>query len=149
MIFRFLDWLIDYWVMLNYVFYKFYERFWKESDPQIRGLIYAPGWVWFNILSTIFLLDGTFDCHLMSKINNLNSYKILVVSPYLLMLLINYLFLYHKRKWKDIFIGLDNISDTNEFKQRKRNVVIYIWGSIIYLVVSVIIVGLHNKSISF
>ena len=54
MIIKFLDWLIDYWVMLNYVFYKFYERFWKESDPQIRGLIYAPGWVWFNILSTIF-----------------------------------------------------------------------------------------------
>ena len=57
MIFRFLDWFIDYWVMLNYVFYKFYERFWKESDPQIRGLIYAPLWVLFNLIEIVFLLD--------------------------------------------------------------------------------------------
>lgn len=149
MIIKFLDWLVNYWVMLNYVFYKFYKQFWKESDPQIRGLIYAPGWVWFNILSSIFLLDGAFDFHLMTKINNFNSYKILVASPYLTMLFLNYLFLYHKEKWKDIFNNLDKTSDTNEFKHKKRNVIIYIWGSVAFLVMSVIIVGLHNGTISF
>ena len=75
MIIKFLDWFIDYWVMLNYVFYKFYAR--RESDPQIRGLIYAPGWVWFNIIEIIFLLDILFDCRFLSTLMGNNKMQLI------------------------------------------------------------------------
>lgn len=143
MIFRFLDWFIDYWVMLNYVFYKFYERFWKESDPQIRGLIYAPGWVLFNFMEIIFLLDDLFDCQILSTIIENNKY--LCIMPYFPVLLLNYLFLYRKDRWKDIFKQIDKErDDTKEVKRRYRNTVIYIWTSIAILTIHVIITSLRR-----
>lgn len=142
MIFRFLDWLIDYWVMLNYVFYKFYERFWKESDPQIRGLIYAPGWVLFNFMEIIFLLDDLFDCQILSTIMENNKY--LCIMPYFPVLLLNYLFLYRKDRWKDIFKQIDKERDSEEIKKRYRNTVIYIWASIAILTIHVIITSLRR-----
>ena len=142
MIFRFLDWLIDYWVMLNYVFYKFYERFWKESDPQIRGLIYAPGWVWFNIIEIIFLLDILFDCRILSTLMGNNKY--LCILPFPPVLLLNYLFLYRKDRWKDIFKQIDKERDTEEVRKRYRNTVIYIWTSIAILTIHVIITSLRR-----
>ena len=142
MIFRFLDWLIDYWVMLNYVFYKFYERFWKESDPQIRGLIYAPGWVWFNIIEIIFLLDILFDCRILSTLMGNNKY--LCILPFPPVLLLNYLFLYRKDRWKDIFKQIDRERDTEEVRKRYRNTVIYIWTSIAILTIHVIITSLRR-----
>ena len=142
MIFRFLDWFIDYWVMLNYVFYKFYERFWKESDPQIRGLIYAPGWVLFNFMEIIFLLDDLFDCQILSTIMENNKY--LCIMPYFPVLLLNYLFLYRKDRWKDIFKQIDRERDTEEVRKRYRNTVIYIWTSIAILTIHVIITSLRR-----
>lgn len=142
MIFRFLDWFIDYWVMLNYVFYKFYERFWKESDPQIRGLIYAPGWVLFNFMEIIFLLDDLFDCQILSTIMENNKY--LCIMPYFPVLLLNYLFLYRKNRWKDIFKQIDKERDSEEIKKRYRNTVIYIWASIAILTIHVIITSLRR-----
>ncbi|MBE6326170.1 MAG: hypothetical protein E7077_03745 [Bacteroidales bacterium] len=142
MIFRFLDWFIDYWVMLNYVFYKFYERFWKESDPQIRGLIYAPGWVLFNFMEIIFLLDDLFDCQILSTIMENNKY--LCIMPYFPVLLLNYLFLYRKDRWKDIFKQIDKERDSEEIKKRYRNTVIYIWASIAILTIHVIITSLRR-----
>lgn len=144
MIFRFLDWLIDYWVMLNYVFYKFYERFWKESDPQIRGLIYAPGWVWFNIIEIIFLLDILFDCRILSTLMGNNKY--LCILPFPPVLLLNYLFLYRKDRWKDIFKQIDKErDDTKEVKRRYRNTVIYIWVTVTLFLTIVIVKGLINQ----
>ncbi len=142
MIFRFLDWFIDYWVMLNYVFYKFYERFWKESDPQIRGLIYAPGWVLFNFMEIIFLLDDLFDCQILSTIMENNKY--LCIMPYFPVLLLNYLFLYRKDRWKDILKQIDREKDTEEVRKRYRNTVIYIWTSIAILTIHVIISSLRR-----
>jgi hypothetical protein len=142
MIFRFLDWFIDYWVMLNYVFYKFYERFWKESDPQISGLIYAPGWVLFNFMEIIFLLDDLFDCQILSTIMENNKY--LCIMPYFPVLLLNYLFLYRKDRWKDIFKQIDKERDSEEIKKRYRNTVIYIWASIAILTIHVIITSLRR-----
>ena len=142
MIFRFLDWFIDYWVMLNYVFYKFYERFWKESDPQIRGLIYAPGWVLFNFMEIIFLLDDFFDCQILSTIMENNKY--FCIMPYFPVLLLNYLFLYRKDRWKDIFKQIDRERDTEEVRKRYRNTVIYIWTSIAILTIHVIITSLRR-----
>ena len=142
MIIRFLNWFIDYWVMLNYVFYKFYERFWKESDPQIRGLIYAPGWVLFNFMEIIFLLDDLFDCQILSTIMENNKY--LCIMPYFPVLLLNYLFLYRKDRWKDIFKQIDRERDTEEVRKRYRNTVIYIWTSIAILTIHVIITSLRR-----
>ena len=142
MIIRFLNWAIDYWVMLNYVFYKFYERFWKESDPQIRGLIYAPGWVLFNFMEIIFLLDDLFDCQILSTIMENNKY--LCIMPYFPVLLLNYLFLYRKDRWKDIFKQIDKERDSEEIKKRYRNTVIYIWASIAILTIHVIITSLRR-----
>ncbi len=142
MIIRFLNWFIDYWVMLNYVFYKFYERFWKESDPQIRGLIYAPGWVLFNFMEIIFLLDDLFDCQILSTIMENNKY--LCIMPYFPVLLLNYLFLYRKNRWKDIFKQIDKERDSEEIKKRYRNTVIYIWASIAILTIHVIITSLRR-----
>lgn len=34
MMIRFFNRLIDYWVMLNYVFYKYYSKFKKETFPE-------------------------------------------------------------------------------------------------------------------
>ena len=128
--------------MLNYVFYKFYERFWKESDPQIRGLIYAPGWVLFNFMEIIFLLDDLFDCQILSTIMENNKY--LCIMPYFPVLLLNYLFLYRKDRWKDIFKQIDRERDTEEVRKRYRNTVIYIWTSIAILTIHVIITSLRR-----
>lgn len=128
--------------MLNYVFYKFYERFWKESDPQIRGLIYAPGWVLFNFMEIIFLLDDLFDCQILSTIMENNKY--LCIMPYFPVLLLNYLFLYRKNRWKDIFKQIDKERDSEEIKKRYRNTVIYIWASIAILTIHVIITSLRR-----
>ncbi len=128
--------------MLNYVFYKFYERFWKESDPQIRGLIYAPGWVLFNFMEIIFLLDDFFDCQILSTIMENN--KFLCIMPYFPVLLLNYLFLYRKDRWKDIFKQIDRERDTEEVRKRYRNTVIYIWTSIAILTIHVIITSLRR-----
>lgn len=128
--------------MLNYVFYKFYERFWKESDPQIRGLIYAPGWVLFNFMEIIFLLDDLFDCQILSTIMENNKY--LCIMPYFPVLLLNYLFLYRKDRWKDIFKQIDKERDSEEIKKRYRNTVIYIWASIAILTIHVIITSLRR-----
>jgi len=140
MIIRFLNWAIDYWVMLNYVFYKFYSR--REKDPEIRGLIYAPLWMMFNFLEIIFLLDDLLCCRILSTIMGYNKY--LIITPYFPILLLNYIFLYRKDKWKDIFKQIDKERDSEEIKKRYRNTVIYIWASIAILTIHVIITSLRR-----
>ncbi len=142
MIIRFLNWLIDYWVMLNYVFYKFYSKFKKETFPEGRGMIYAPLWVMFNLLEIEFLLDDLFDCRIGETIMENNKY--LSIIPYFPILLLNYLFLYRKDRWKDIFKQIDRERDTEEFRKRYRNIVIYIWASIAVLTIHVIITSLRR-----
>ena len=94
MIIRFLNWAIDYWVMLNYVFYKYYSKFKKESFPEGRGMIYAPLWVMFNLLEIEFLLDDLLDCRIGETIMENNKY--LSIIPYFPILLLNYLFLFYR-----------------------------------------------------
>ena len=138
MIIKFLNWFIDYWVMLNYVFYKFYSKFNKETDPQGRGMIYAPLWVMFNLLEIDFLLGDLFDCRILP------TNKYLSIIPYFPILLLNYLFLYRKDRWKDIFKQIDRERDTEEVRKRYRNTVIYIWTSIAILTIHVIITSLRR-----
>ena len=127
--------------MLNYVFYKFYAR--RESDPHVRGLIYAPGWVLFNFMEIIFLLDDLFDCQILSTIMENNKY--LCIMPYFPVLLLNYLFLYRKDRWKDIFKQIDRERDTEEVRKRYRNIVIYIWVTVSLFLVPVLVKGLINQ----
>ena len=143
MIIRFLNWLIDYWVMLNYVFYKFYSKFKKETFPEGRGMIYAPLWVMFNLLEIEFLLDDLFDCRIGETIMENNKY--LSIIPYFPILLLNYLFLYRKDRWKDIFKQIDRERDTKEVKRRYRNTVIYIWVTVTLFLTIVIVKGLINQ----
>ncbi len=136
MIIKFLDWFIDYWGMLNYVFYKFYAR--KEKDPEIRGLIYASGWVWFNYLTIVNIL------YLMGiplLLTFLNHKFFCLVLPYFVLLLLNYVFLYHRKKWKEIFNTIDKERDTEKVKRRYRNTVIYIWVSVAFLLIPALIFG--------
>ncbi len=145
MIIRFFDWFIDYWVMLNYVFYKFYKQFWKESDPQIRGLIYAPLWVLFNLIEIVFLLDVFFNCRILSTIMETYNYKFLIVFSFFLFFIPNYLLLYCKGKWKDIFKKIDTEREMEEVRRRHRNTVIYICVTMTLFLVFVIVKGLINQ----
>ena len=138
MIISFLNWLIDYWVMLNYVFYKFYSKFKKETFPEGRGMIYAPLWVMFNLLEIDFLLGDFWGCQILP------TNKYLSIMPYFPILLLNYLFLYRKDRWKDIFKQIDRERDTEEVRKRYRNTVIYIWTSIAILTIHVIITSLRR-----
>ena len=136
MIFRFLDWIIDYWVMLNYVFYKFYAR--REKDPEIRGLIYAPGWVWFNYLTIVNIL---YLIGIPLLLTFLNHKIFCFVLPYFVLFFFNSIFLYHRKKWKEIFSIIDKKRDTEEVKRKYRNTVIYIWVSIALLLIPALIFG--------
>ena len=140
MIIKFLDWFIDYWGMLNYVFYKFYAR--RESDPQIRGLIYAPGWIFFNYLTIMIVWHYCFSPILSMLLNH----KILCfILPYFIVIILNYIFLYYKGKWKDIFKQIDKERDSDENKKKYRNTVIYIWVSVALFLIPVIVKGLINQ----
>ena len=142
MITRFLNWTIDYWVMLNYVFYKYYSKFKKETFPQGRGMVYAPIWLLYNYL-TIGIAVDFMGYPLTSK---LLEHKIMYfILPYVIIFLPNYFFLYHKDRWKDIFKQIDEDRDTEEVKKRYRNTVIYIWTSVALFLVPVIIKGLINQ----
>lgn len=141
---NFLDFLVDRWIMLNYVFYKFYSRFRKETNPEGRSLIYSPGWIWFNMGTVIFFLEDVLDIPLFSKIMNGHS-KYWIIPPYIIMILLNYLFLYRGKKWKEIFSQLDMISDTVEFIRKKRNVTIYIWVSVALFLIPAIVKGLYYQ----
>ncbi|MCR5248473.1 MAG: hypothetical protein K6E14_11910 [Paludibacteraceae bacterium] len=142
MITRFLNWTIDYWVMLNYVFYKYYSKFKKETFPQGRGMVYAPIWLLYNYL-TIGIAVDFMGYPLTSK---LLEHKIMYfILPYVIIFLPNYFFLYHKDRWKDIFKQIDEDRDTEEVKKRYRNTVIYIWTSVALFLVPVIVKGLINQ----
>ena len=87
MITRFLNWTIDYWVMLNYVFYKYYSKFKKETFPQGRGMVYAPIWLLYNYL-TIGIAVDFMGYPLTSK---LLEHKIMYfILPYVIIFLPNY-----------------------------------------------------------
>mgnify|MGYP003419466561 CR=1 FL=1 len=140
MIIRLLNWAIGYWMMLNYVFYKFYSR--REKDPEIRGLIYAPGWIFFNYLTIMIVWNYCFSPILSVLLNH----KILCfILPYFIVIILNYIFLYYKGKWKDIFKEIDKERDTDETQKKYRNTVIYIWVSIALFLIPVIVKGLINQ----
>lgn len=142
MIIRFLNWLIDYWVMLNYVFYKYYSKFKKETFPEGRGMVYAPLWVEFNYLTIAIVLNIVG----YPFVSTFLDHKILCfILPYVVMFLPNYFFLYHKDRWKDIFKQIDRERDTEEVRKRYRNTVIYIWVTVSLFLVPVLVKGLINQ----
>lgn len=142
MIISFFDWLIDYWVMLNYVFYKFYSKFKKETFPEGRGMVYAPLWVEFNYLTIAIVLNIVG----YPFVSTFLEHKILCfILPYVIIFLPNYFFLYHKDRWKDIFKQIDKERDTEEVRKRYRNIVIYIWVTVSLFLVPVLVKGLINQ----
>ena len=142
MIISFFDWLIDYWVMLNYVFYKYYSKFKKETFPEGRGMVYAPLWVEFNYLTIAIVLNIVG----YPFVSTFLDHKILCfILPYVVMFLPNYFFLYHKDRWKDIFKQIDRERDTEEVRKRYRNTVIYIWVTVSLFLVPVLVKGLINQ----
>lgn len=141
MVMKFLNWAIDYWVMLNYVFYKYYSKFKRETNPEGRSMIYAPGWIMFNYLTVGTVLD------LMGYpiVSTFLEHRILCyVLPYVIVFLPNYFFLYYKGKWKDVFLQIDKERDTEKVKRRYRNTVIYIWVTVALLLIPVIVNSLLN-----
>lgn len=142
MIISFFDWLIDYWVMLNYVFYKYYSKFKKETFPEGRGMVYAPLWVEFNYLTIAIVLNIVG----YPFVSTFLDHKILCfILPYVIIFLPNYFFLYHKDRWKDIFKQIDKERDTEEVKKMYRNIVIYIWVTVSLFLVPVLVKGLINQ----
>ncbi|MCQ2208957.1 MAG: hypothetical protein MJZ34_01570 [Paludibacteraceae bacterium] len=142
MVMKFLNWAIDYWVMLNYVFYKYYSKFKRETDPEGCGMVYAPGWVGFNYLTVGIVLD------LMGYpiASTFLKHRILCfILPYVIVFLPNYFFLYYKGKWKDVFLQIDKERDTEKVKRRYRNTVIYIWVTVALLLIPVIVKGLYYQ----
>lgn len=142
MMIRFFNRLIDYWVMLNYVFYKYYSKFKKETFPEGRGMIYAPQWIVFNYLTFAIVLN-LMGYQLVSTF--LEHKFFCFILPYFVLFLINYIFLYHKGKWKDIFKQIDRERDTEEVKKRYNHTVIYIWVTVALFIIPVIVIGLINQ----
>lgn len=140
MVMTFINWATDYWVMLNYVFYKYYSKFKKETNPEGRGMIYAPLWISFNYLEISFLFEDLLCCRILSTTMEYNKW--IIIAPYFPILLLNYLFLYRKDRWKDVFKQIDEERDSEKIRKRYRNTVIYIWVSIVILTIHVIITSL-------
>ena len=128
--------------MLNYVFYKYYSKFKKETFPEGRGMVYAPLWVEFNYLTIAIVLNIVG----YPFVSTFLDHKILCfILPYVIIFLPNYFFLYHKDRWKDIFKQIDKERDTEEVKKMYRNIVIYIWVTVSLFLVPVLVKGLINQ----
>lgn len=111
--------LLDYYVMLNYVVYKYYRRNEKkEIDAKLASVLLSSLYLSlpFSIIHG-FLCKFSHDFLLASRQCN----RLIYIIPLLSVCIINYFILYNRDKYKDVFQKLDKISDTDEFVRRKRN----------------------------
>lgn len=111
--------LLDYYVMLNYVVYKYYRRNEKkEIDAKLASVLLSSLYLSlpFSIIHG-FLCKFSHDFLLASRQCN----RLIYIIPLLSVCMINYFILYNRDKYKDVFQKLDKISDTDEFVRRKRN----------------------------
>ena len=111
--------LFDYYVMLNYMVYKFYlRREKKEIDAKLASVLLSSLYLSlpFSIIH-VFLCKFSHDFLLASRQCN----RLIYIIPLLSVCMINYFILYNRDKYKDVFQKLDKISDTDEFVRRKRN----------------------------
>ena len=111
--------LFDYYVMLNYMVYKFYlRREKKEIDARLASVLLSSLYLSlpFSIIHG-FLCKFSHDFLLASRQCN----RLIYIVPLLSVGMINYFILYNRDKYKDVFQKLDKISDTDEFVRRKRN----------------------------
>lgn len=128
--------LLDYYVMLNYVVYKYYRRNEKkEIDAKLASVLLSSLYLSlpFSIIHG-FLCKFSHDFLLASRQCN----KLIYIIPLLTVGVINYIILYNRDKYKDEFQKLDKTSDTEEFARRKRNTKIFIITLVIIQLVALI-----------
>ncbi|MCQ2208954.1 MAG: hypothetical protein MJZ34_01555 [Paludibacteraceae bacterium] len=136
--------LFDHYVMLNYIIYKFYRRYEKEElDARLTSHLLSSLLLWlsFDIIDALFCIFS-YEYQLATHQENRLVYAI----PLLTFAVINYLLLYRGGRYKEEFMKLDKISDTEEFAKRKRNTKIYIIVLIIIQVILQLIISYVNKS---
>ena len=128
--------LFDYYVMLNYMVYKFYlRREKKEIDAKLASVLLSSLYLSlpFSIIHG-FLCKFSHDFLLASRQCN----RWIYIIPLLSVCMINYFMLYNRDKYKDVFKKLDKISDTDEFVRRKRNTKIVIISLVVIQLVALI-----------
>ena len=136
--------LFDYYVMLNYIVYKFYLRHEEgELNAKLTSIMLASLCLWLPFASIDCIICIFFpEFQLVARQENRLVYAI----PLLIVTAINYLLLYRRGRYKEEFMELDKISDTERFARRKRNTKIFITALIVVALVSLIVVSIINKS---
>ncbi len=133
----------DYYVMLNYVVYKFYRRNEKkEIDARLSSYLLSSLYLWLPFLCIdgfICIISAEFQ--LMTRQEN----RWLYIIPSVIVAIINYMLLYRGGRYRDEFQKLDKISDTEVFVKRKRNTKIFIIAIIVIVVIELSVVSYVNK----
>lgn len=135
--------LFDYYVMMNYIVYKFYRRYEDKDGATISACVFSAFFLSlpFEAIECVICIFSP-EFQLAMRQENRYVYAI----PLLVVMLLNYLILYRNGRYKEEFMELDKISDTERFARRKRNTKIFITALIVVALVSLIVVSIINKS---
>ena len=128
--------LFDYYVMLNYIIYNFFLRHEKvELDARLTSHLLAS-----LLLSLPLSTIHGFMCMFSSefKLASQQCNRWVYAIPLLTSAVINYLLLYRGGRYKEEFMKLDKISDTEDFARRKRNTKIFMITLVVIQIISVV-----------
>ena len=135
--------LFDYYVMLNYIVYKFYlRREKKELDARLTSIMLSSLYLYLPF----FIINGLiciFSCEFQLLLRQIDKWVYAV--PLLSFATINYLLLYRGGKYKEKFLEIDKISDTEVFAKRKRNTKIFIIVLVVIQLIVFFVISYVNK----
>ena len=116
---------MEWFKYLNFVIHQYYERK-GDSTPYLFSFLASSLLVYMNVVS-LFTLIGYF----IPSITSVNKLVYLCFS--LLLLLLNYILLYRKNYYKEVFYDFQKHSE--RYTAWNRSVRNYIIGSIILLLI--------------
>jgi Ca2+/Na+ antiporter len=130
---------MEWYFYLNYVIYRFYKRK-KDNTPVFRAFFVTILLIAFNLLTirSIYFFIKDFSVIPQSS----GHYKIEGIVFFSFLGLINYLLLYRKKKYEDVFWEFQNNYD--KYKKWDKSVKWYIILSIVTTIVVSIIADIRN-----
>ena len=119
---------MTWYFYLNYRIYKFYQRK-REDMPALYSFLGSVLLLYLNVFSILAIVSFFNPLFLLNKLNML--ILLIVFAAF------NYLVLYRRKYYIEVFDDFDNASD--KYKSWNNSVPFYIIGSIILLIVVLLI----------
>jgi hypothetical protein len=130
---------MEWYFYLNYVIYRYYKRK-KDDIPVFRAFFVTVLLIAFNILTIENIYLFIKDFFVIPKLSE--YYKIEGIVHLSFLGLINYLLLYRKKKYEDVFWEFQNNYD--KYKKWDKSVKWYIILTIVISIVVLIIADIRN-----